>query len=113
MREMYPGTITDENIRNIFRDAADFNVRKLKCGVFTLYGYAIDGLTSGSDISEYVFKPIAEQLQGDSMEQLYANALEGAVVNSVAKPCQTLTQVALLLVNGFCVVLYGRQSRIR
>ena len=106
MREMYPGTITDENIRNIFRDAADFNVRKLKCGVFTLYGYAIDGLTSGSDISEYVFKPIAEQLQGDSMEQLYANALEGAVVNSVAKPCQTLTQVALLLVNGFCVVLF-------
>lgn len=98
--------ITDENIRNIFRDAGDFNVRKLKCGKFTLYGYAIDGLTSGADISEYVFKPIAEELWGETMEELHANALEGAVVNSVAKDCKDLTQTAKLLVNGFCVVLF-------
>ena len=98
--------ITDENIRNIFRDAGDFNVRKLKCGKFTLYGYAIDGLTSGADISEYVFKPIAEELWGKTMEELYANALEGAVVNSVAKDCKDLTEMAELLVNGFCVVLF-------
>ena len=98
--------ITDENIRNIFRDAGDFNVRKLKCGKFTLYGYAIDGLTSGADISEYVFKPIAEELWAETMEELYANALEGAVVNSVAKDCKDLTQTAKLLVNGFCVVLF-------
>ena len=106
MNEMYPGQINDENIRNIFREAGDFNVRKLRCGDFTLYGYAIDGLTSGGDISEYVFKPIVENLQGKSMAQLYQNALEGAVVNSVAKGCQTLTDVAFLLVNGFCVVLF-------
>lgn len=98
--------ITDENIRNIFRDAGDFNVRKLKCGKFTLYGYAIDGLTSGADISEYVFKPIAEELWGETMEELHANALEGAVVNSVAKDCKDLTEMAKLLVNGFCVVLF-------
>lgn len=98
--------ITDDNIRNIFRDAGDFNVRKLKCGKFTLYGYAIDGLTSGADISEYVFKPIAEELWGETMEELYANALEGAVVNSVAKDCKDLTEMAQLLVNGFCVVLF-------
>jgi len=91
MKEMYPGAISDENIRNIFRDAGDFNVRELTCGQFTLHGYAIDGLTSGGDISEYVFKPIVEQLQGKTMEELYTNALEGVVVNSVAKACQTLT----------------------
>ncbi len=106
MSEMYPGAINDENIRNIFREAGDFNVRKLRCGQFTLYGYAIDGLTSGADISEYVFKPIMEQLQGKTIQELYANALEGVVVNSVAKVCQTLTDVAMLLVNGFCVVLF-------
>ena len=98
--------ITDEKIRNIFRDAGDFNTRKLKCGKFTLYGYAIDGLTSGADISEYVFKPIAEELWGETMEELYANALEGAVVNSVAKACKDLSETAKLLVNGFCVVLF-------
>ncbi len=106
MNEMYPGEITDQNIRNIFREAGDFNVRKIKCSQFTLYGYAIDGLTSGGDISEYVFKPIMEQLQGESMAALYANALDGVVVNSVAKACQTLTEAAQLLVNGFCVVLF-------
>ena len=106
MKEMYPGIIDDKNIRNIFREAGDFNVRKLQCGQFALYGYAIDGLTSGADISEYVFKPILEQLQGQTMEQLYTNALDGVVVNSVAKECENLTQVATLLVNGFCVVLF-------
>ena len=106
MKEMYPGEMNDENIRNIFCDAGDFNVRKLKCSQFTLYGYAIDGLTSGADISEYVFKPIVEQLQGKTVGELYTNALEGVVVNSVAKACQTLTDVATFLVNGFCVVLF-------
>ncbi len=106
MSEMYPGAISDENIRNVFREAGDFNVRKITCGQFTLYGYAIDGLTSGADISEYVFKPIMEKLQGKSMEELYKNALDGVVVNSVAKECPSLDDVAVLLVNGFCVVLF-------
>lgn len=106
MRQMYPGEISDSNIRDIFREAGDFNVRKIKCGAFTLYGYAIDGLTSGADISEYVFKPIMENLQGQTMAQLYTDALDGVVVNSVAKACSSLDEVATLLVNGFCVVLF-------
>lgn len=103
---MYPGEMTDENIRAIFSGAADFNIRELRCGSFTLYAYAIDGLTSGADTSEYVIQPIAEQLRGDTMAQLYERALYGAVVNSVAKPCTDLDSVAMLLVNGFCVVLF-------
>lgn len=106
MKEMYPGVMDDKNIRNIFREAGDFNVRKLQCGQFTLYGYAIDGLTSGADISEYVFKPILEQLQGETMKDLYIAAMDSVVVNSVAKECENLTDVATLLVNGFCVVLF-------
>lgn len=103
---MYPGAMTDENIRAIFTDAGDFNVRTLRRGNFTLYAYAIDGLTSGAFISEYVFKPVMEQLNGNDMAQLYDRALNGVVVNSVAKPCKNLDDVALFLVNGFCVVLF-------
>ena len=55
---MYFGEVTDPNIRHIFRDAGDFIVRPLKCGKFTLYAYAIDGLTSGADTSEYVISPL-------------------------------------------------------
>lgn len=102
----YPGKLTDENIRGIFENASDFNTRTLRCGNLTLCAYFIDGLTSGADISEYIFKPIIEQLAGESMNTLYDHALNGHVVNAVAKPCEDLTNAALLLVNGFCVVLF-------
>ena len=81
---MYFGEVNDGNIRHIFRDAGDFIVRSLRCGRFTLYAYAIDGLTSGADTSEYVVKPISEQLRGDSIQELYTQALRGGVYNSVA-----------------------------
>ncbi len=103
---MYQGTIDHENIMSIFEEAGDFNVRKLSCGGFTLHTYAIDGLTSGGDISEYVFKPIAEMLTGGTMEQLYQRALDGVLYNSVASACKDLDDVAVKLVNGFCVVLF-------
>ena len=103
---IYPGELSDENIRSIFAEAGDFNTRCLQLEQFTLHAYAIDGLTSGADISEYVIKPIMEDLTGKSMSDLYQNALNGTVVNSVAKPCKDLTDAALFLVNGFCVVLF-------
>ncbi len=103
---MYPGAITDENICAIFKEAGDFIRRPLQCGRFTLYAYAIDGLTSGGDISDYIIKPITEHLNADSMSHLYQNALNGMIYNSVADACKDLDAVALKLVNGFCVILF-------
>jgi len=103
---MYPGEMTDENIRAIFGEAGDLNVRKLLGGGYELTAYAIDGLTSGADISEYVFTPIVQAPMAQSMQELYDEALLGMVYNAVAKPCKNLDDVALLLVNGFCVVLF-------
>lgn len=104
--------ITDENIRHVFRDAGDFLVRPLTCGGFTLYAYAIDGLTSGGDTSEYVIKPIVEQLRGETIQELYTAALRGNIYNSVADPCQDLDTVAMKLVNGFCVILFPEAGAI-
>lgn len=105
-KPMYPGELTDENISAIFDGAGDFVRRELRCGGLTLYIYGIDGLTSGADTSEYVIKPIMEHLHGNTMQQLYERALYDVVVNSVTKPVKTLDDVALMLVNGFCVVLF-------
>ena len=102
----YPGPMTDENISHIFRDAADFMRRELLRGSHTLYAYAIDGLIASAYASDYIFKPITQHLVGDTMEDLYQNALTGMIYNNVAKPCADLDTVALLLVNGFCVVLF-------
>lgn len=102
----YPGELTDENIRKIFENAADFNYRPVHCGEFTLYTYAIDGLTAGANASEYIFRPITDHLTAGSMQQLYDAALNGMIYNSVARECKDLDTVALMLVNGFCVVLF-------
>lgn len=98
--------MTDESIRGRFAGAGDFIARELKAGGYTLYAYAVDGLVSGADMSEYIIKPISENLTGDSMAELYAAALHGAVYNSVAVPCVDEEDTARKLVNGFCVALF-------
>ena len=105
-KRTYPGELTDENISNIFRDAADFIRRELRCGEHTLYAYAIDGLIASAYASDYIFKPITQHLRGSSVKELYRHALDGMIYNNVAKVCADLDTVALLLVNGFCVVLF-------
>ncbi len=98
--------MNDENIQKQFKGTDDFIRRILRCGNDTLYAYAIDGLVSGGDMSEYILKPISENLRAGSMAELYQAALQGAVYNSVAEECKDLTDVSRKLVNGFCVVLF-------
>lgn len=105
-KPVYPGPLTDRNIRAIFGNTADLIVRQLQCGQNTLYAYAIDGLISSADASDYIIKPITQHLYGDSMKELYTNALQGAIYNCVADSCEDLDTVALKLVNGFCVILF-------
>lgn len=99
--------LTDEDISYVFRDAADFVRRELRWGAFTVYAYAIDGLVAAAYVSDYVFKPIAQQTAASTMEALYNRAMDGIIYNSVAVPCKDLEQVSKLLVNGFCVVLFS------
>ena len=108
----YSGEITDENIRKIFEGAGDFIYRELRCGPWTLYAYAIDGLITAASASEYIFQPITEHLAGESMEALYTKALHGMIYNCVAGTCKDLDTVALKLVNGFCVVLFPNVGAI-
>ena len=102
----YTGEMTDQNISHIFRDAADFVRRELRCGEFVLYAYAIDGLVAAAYASDYILKPITQHLQAPTMQQLYDRSLNGMIYNSVAVPCKELNDIAFQLVNGFCVVLF-------
>lgn len=111
-RNLYTGPMTDDNISSIFRDAADFVRRQLRCGDLYVYAYAIDGLVAASAASDYIFKPITQNLCGASMKELYTNALEGMIYNSVAVVCPDLDKIANLLVNGFCVVLFPGEGAI-
>ena len=98
--------MTHEEIESRFRGTGDFIVRELRCCGFDLYAYAVDGLVSGADMSDYVIKPIAQTLRGESMEELYRSAMAGSIYNGVANACTDVDTVTTKLVNGFCVVLF-------
>lgn len=98
--------LTHTRICEIFHDAADFFSREIICCGHRLYAYAIDGLISGGDMSDYVLRPISELLRGDDMNILYYGAVHGVIYNAVAVEIETLDKAASLLVNGFCVVLF-------
>ena len=102
---MHPGELTDGNIRAIFEGAGDFVARELKCGAGIVYAYYIDGLTSGGDIADFVFKPLFQNLDGD-MAQACRQAMEGNIYCASISDCPDLDDAALKLVNGFCVVLF-------
>ena len=97
--------MTDPEIRAIFAGASDFEYRALRTGQATLYAYFIDGLVSGSFVADYIYKPITLDLPCDIVDA-YNKALRGGIYNAVARPCKDLQDVAVKLVNGFCVVLF-------
>ena len=95
----------DGEIRAIFGNAGDFVARTLCCGGQKIYAYMIDGLVSGETVSQYIFAPLS-RMEPQSMERLYDRALHGTVYNCVAEPVSELTDGAMKLVNGFCLVLF-------
>lgn len=103
---LYDAELNDRALSELFSGAGDFIRRELICCGYKLYAYAIDGLISSADASEYVLKPVVEQLEGENVKQLYDRALGGTVFNVVANICTDLRDAAIKLVNGFCVVLF-------
>ena len=97
--------MTDAEIRAIFEGVSDFEPRMLRSGEATLYAYFIDGLVSSGFIAEYIYKPITQDLPRN-VPDAYRAALRGSVYNAVARPCKDLQDVAVKIVNGFCVVLF-------
>ena len=98
--------MTDREITQIFQGAGDFIRRELICSGYKIYAYAIDGLVASADASVNIFRPIALSLKGENMEQLFQNALQGGIYTAVAGSCSDAQDVAVKLVNGFCVVLF-------
>ena len=97
--------MTDEMICGRFAGTGDFERRVLRSGDGMLYAYFIDGLVAGSAVSEYVFRPVIQNLPED-LREAHKAATEGAVYNAVARPCKDLEDAVLKIVNGFCVLLF-------
>ncbi len=99
------GLWTAEQMRKEFEGAADLVERGMDCGGQRIYAWMIDGLTSGTEAAETIFKPLSKMERGE-MEELYRRAAEGKVYNSTTEACPKLEDAVGKLVNGFCVVLF-------
>lgn len=94
-----------------FKDAADFETRKVLCGGQLLTVLFLDGLTSGRDIAEQVLRPLAQMTDEAREEVLYTRALQGGVWCASVKEPESTQQAAELLVNGFCVILFPKSGK--
>ncbi len=68
----------------------------------------IDGLVSGTSVSENVIRPLVESVSPDAA--LSADALlHGAVWSYSAKKCATVDELAQSLTSGFCAVIFDAE----
>ena len=87
-----------------FNGADDFCLRELTAGGQVLYALFLDGMTSGSDISDFVVRPLMENLRPGTPEELYAQAQRGAVWCAVCEEADSAEAAADKLTHGYCVV---------
>ncbi len=103
----YPRGISTAHVEQVFRDAADLVIRPLGGG---MTAYFLDGLTSGSEIADFILHPLAENLTGTAQER-FAQCLNGTVYAAVAGEAADMQELCLKLVNGFCVVVFEELGR--
>ena len=89
-----------------FNGADDFCLRELTAGGLVLYALFLDGMTSGSDISDFVVRPLMENLRPGTPEELYAQAQRGAVWCAVCEEADSAEAAADKLTHGYCVVVF-------
>ena len=101
----YPRGISADHVRLVFQGAADLVVHPLKLGDVSAEAFFIDGLTSGSEIADFILHPVSRLLHGDAAAML-EQCLTGTVYSAVADQVEDMETLCRKLVNGFCVVVF-------
>lgn len=107
----YPVPISSEAVRQIFSCADDLTERQLQVGAERLYLFFIDGLTTASQISDFVVAPVVDRLAGKTQKEMYRDALQGQAYNAAAKECEDMDTLCALLLNGFCILVFDTLNR--
>lgn len=100
-----PRGISSAHVKQVFAEAADLVVRPLRLGETGATAFFIDGLTSGSEIADFILHPVTELLHG-SAEEMLTQCLDGTVYSAVANRVTDMQTLCQKLVNGFCVLVF-------
>lgn len=106
----YPRGISAAHVEQVFQGAADLVIRPMQLDRVRATAYFIDGLTSGSEIADFVLHPMSRLLHGTA-EEMLEQCLDGTVYSAVAQPVADMQELCRLLVNGFCVVVFRGLER--
>ena len=98
-------------LKDLFKGAGDFNVRKIMVQSHILHLFFIDGLTASDTISDFIIQPMEMLLEGSTPQQLLSNAELGQVFNAVAVVVKDIDDAAMKLVNGFTMVCFEGLSQ--
>ncbi|MBQ7566731.1 MAG: spore germination protein [Oscillospiraceae bacterium] len=93
-------------IRRTFADAADLVAREVTVAGQRVQLFFLDGLTSASEIADFVLKPLAA-LPPCGADTLIRSCADGTVYAAVAVRCESADDACAKLTAGFCVLCVG------
>ena len=108
--------LTLESLEAAFADCEDFQKRLVDFGLLGTVPLCLcwlDGLVSGSDVSEQVLRPLTDQLRAgdtDSEALCQKRILHGSVYRYGVSACADLQEAIWGLCHGFCVLLFPRSQ---
>lgn len=95
---------TPEQIGEAFRADADLCRRPLRTGGTDCTLCFLDGMVSGSDLAEFVVRPLL-RLPRAPGEPLLPRAMAAVTVGAAAQRCEDLEDGIRRMLNGFCLLL--------
>lgn len=107
----YPEPISSRALRTAFSDCDDFNIRLIDVGGnpnLPAYICYIDGLVTGSQVSEDILRPLTESRRFSETDPAACidAILQGAVYSCTVKRTDTMDTLTNCLVNGFCAIVF-------
>lgn len=95
-----------EQVQELFADSADFTARKLCVGGQWVDAAFLDGVTSGAEVAEQVFKPLMQTVTPGTMQQVLQQAQTARVYCAVVEKTNSARKTAEKLLHGFCAVMF-------
>ena len=92
-------------LRSSFEEAADFTERRLLAAGSDCTLLFIDGLTSGSEIADFVIRPLGRLTGTLTPAELLERALKDGTEAASVSRCADAADAEAKLLNGFCVLI--------
>ena len=108
----FPEKISGRGLEKIFSSCADFECREILIGenpALSCHACYIDGIVSGSDISNGILRPLTESgrfSQCAGLKDCFSLIVRGAVYSASMKECLTTDEAVAGILQGCCALVF-------